>query len=46
MAFDPLSEVIIVFSLNVALIAGCFWVLLRFVEQCFKVWRLTKEEEK
>lgn len=46
MAFDPLSEVIIVFSLNTALIAGCFWVVLRFVEQVIKVWRLTNEEEK
>lgn len=46
MAFDPLTDAIIVFSLNVALIAGCFWVLLRFVEQALKVWRLTKEEEK
>jgi len=46
MAFDPLSELIIVFSLNVALIAGCYWVLLRFLEQSIKVWRLYKEEEK
>ena len=45
MAFDPISDAIIVFCLNTALIAGCFWVLLRFLEQCIKVWRLTKEED-
>jgi len=46
MAFDPLTDYILVFCLNTALIAGCFWVVLRFLEQAIKVWRLYKEEEK
>ena len=45
MAFDLLTDAIMVFSLNVALISGCFWVLLRFLEQGIKVWRLYKEED-
>ena len=45
MAFDLLSDAIIVFCLNVALISGCFWVLLRFLEQCIRVWRLTEEKQ-
>jgi len=45
MAFDPLTDYILTFFMNMALIAGCFWVLLRFLEQCIKVWHLYKEEE-
>ena len=43
---DPITDFIVLWSLNIAMLAGAWWVFLRFLEQAIKVWRLAKEEEK
>ena len=50
MSFDPMTDLvadfIISWSLNIAVLAGAWWVMLRCLEQLHKVWHLYKEEEK
>ena len=43
---DPVTDFIILWSLNLAMLSGALWVMLRFLEQAIKVWRLVNEEEK
>ena len=42
---DPVTDFIILWSLNAAMFSGALWVRLRMQEQLIKVWRLYKEEE-
>lgn len=41
---DPVTDFIYAWSLNLAMLTGALWVMLRFLEQAIKVWRLTKAE--
>lgn len=40
-----IADLIFDWSLNVAVLAGALWVLLRFLEQAIKVWRLLEEDD-
>lgn len=42
---DWVTDLIILWSLNVAMLSGALWVLLRFLEQALKVWRLLNEDD-
>jgi hypothetical protein len=42
---DPITDFIVLWSLNIAMLSGAFWVMLRFLEQLHKVWHLCDEDD-